>query len=142
MSSTAGFGTGAINPAIFRLPAPRSISQFFQELAYVGITTSNLWVPPAVLGFAAAFFVMRTRRLNRIALAAYLSHGTIEVSASPDFIRIHDAHLDALYRWSAFIACELAGNPTDACLKAGIAAGAEAVTRIGGQPVAQGPAPL
>ncbi|HVX73565.1 MAG TPA: PfkB family carbohydrate kinase [Devosia sp.] len=43
---------------------------------------------------------------------------------------------------AAFIACELAGNPTDACLKAGIAAGAEAVTRIGGQPVAQGPAPL
>jgi sugar/nucleoside kinase (ribokinase family) len=43
---------------------------------------------------------------------------------------------------AAFIACELAGNPTDACLKAGIAAGAEAVTRIGGQPVAQGPASL
>ena len=33
------------------------------------------------------------------------------------------------------IACELKGNPVEACLRAGIEAGAEAVTRIGGQPL-------
>ena len=36
---------------------------------------------------------------------------------------------------AAFLACELAGNPIEACLKAGVAAGAEAVTKIGGQPL-------
>ena len=36
---------------------------------------------------------------------------------------------------AAFLACELAGNPVEACLRAGIAAGAEAVTLIGGQPL-------
>jgi len=36
---------------------------------------------------------------------------------------------------AAFLACELAGNPVEACLKAGVAAGAEAVTKIGGQPL-------
>ena len=36
---------------------------------------------------------------------------------------------------AAFLACELAGNPVEMCLKAGIAAGAEAVTLIGGQPL-------
>jgi len=35
---------------------------------------------------------------------------------------------------AAFLACELRGQAVDACLKAGIDAGAEAVTRIGGQP--------
>ena len=35
---------------------------------------------------------------------------------------------------AAFLACELKGQPLDACLKAGIAAGSEAVTTIGGQP--------
>jgi sugar/nucleoside kinase (ribokinase family) len=35
---------------------------------------------------------------------------------------------------AAFIACELAGRPVADCLKAGIDAGAEAVTKIGGQP--------
>jgi sugar/nucleoside kinase (ribokinase family) len=35
---------------------------------------------------------------------------------------------------AAFLACELAGHPVEACLKAGVAAGAEAVTLIGGQP--------
>jgi sugar/nucleoside kinase (ribokinase family) len=36
---------------------------------------------------------------------------------------------------AAFIACELKGNSLEACLKAGIDAGAEAVTKIGGQPL-------
>jgi sugar/nucleoside kinase (ribokinase family) len=36
---------------------------------------------------------------------------------------------------AAFIAAELAGNPVEACLRAGIDAGAEAVTKIGGQPL-------
>ena len=36
---------------------------------------------------------------------------------------------------AAFIACELMGQPVEACLKAGIEAGAEAVTKIGGQPL-------
>lgn len=36
---------------------------------------------------------------------------------------------------AAFIACELRGGQLEDCLKAGIAAGAEAVTRIGGQPL-------
>jgi sugar/nucleoside kinase (ribokinase family) len=36
---------------------------------------------------------------------------------------------------AAFIACELRGNALEACLKAGIEAGAEAVTKIGGQPL-------
>lgn len=35
---------------------------------------------------------------------------------------------------AAFLACELRGGKLEACLKAGIDAGAEAVTRIGGQP--------
>lgn len=35
---------------------------------------------------------------------------------------------------AAFLACELAGHPVEACLKAGVEAGAEAVTLIGGQP--------
>ena len=35
---------------------------------------------------------------------------------------------------AAFIACELRGGKLEDCLKAGIAAGAEAVTKIGGQP--------
>lgn len=35
---------------------------------------------------------------------------------------------------AAFLAAELKGQPLDACLKAGIAAGSEAVTTIGGQP--------
>ena len=35
---------------------------------------------------------------------------------------------------AAFLAAELRGQPLDACLKAGIAAGSEAVTTIGGQP--------
>ena len=36
---------------------------------------------------------------------------------------------------AAFLATELSGKPVDACLKAGIDAGAEAVTKIGGQPL-------
>jgi sugar/nucleoside kinase (ribokinase family) len=36
---------------------------------------------------------------------------------------------------AAFLACELRGGALEACLKAGIAAGSEAVTNIGGQPV-------
>ena len=36
---------------------------------------------------------------------------------------------------AAFIACELRGGKLEDCLKAGIAAGAEAVTKIGGQPL-------
>jgi sugar/nucleoside kinase (ribokinase family) len=35
---------------------------------------------------------------------------------------------------AAFLSCELSGQPLDACLKAGIAAGSEAVGTIGGQP--------
>ncbi len=35
---------------------------------------------------------------------------------------------------AAFLSCELKGQPLDACLKAGIAAGSEAVGTIGGQP--------
>jgi sugar/nucleoside kinase (ribokinase family) len=35
---------------------------------------------------------------------------------------------------AAFLACELKGGALEACLKAGIAAGSEAVTNIGGQP--------
>jgi sugar/nucleoside kinase (ribokinase family) len=35
---------------------------------------------------------------------------------------------------AAFLATELTGQPVEACLKAGIEAGAEAVTKIGGQP--------
>lgn len=35
---------------------------------------------------------------------------------------------------AAFLVAELAGQPPEACLKAGIAAGSEAVTRLGGQP--------
>jgi sugar/nucleoside kinase (ribokinase family) len=36
---------------------------------------------------------------------------------------------------AAFIACELQGNGIEACLKAGIEAGADAVTKLGGQPL-------
>jgi sugar/nucleoside kinase (ribokinase family) len=36
---------------------------------------------------------------------------------------------------AAFIAAELKGSSVEACLKAGIEAGAEAVTKIGGQPL-------
>jgi sugar/nucleoside kinase (ribokinase family) len=36
---------------------------------------------------------------------------------------------------AAFLTAELKGNPVEACLKAGIDAGAEAVTSVGGQPV-------
>ncbi|MDO8360770.1 MAG: carbohydrate kinase family protein [Devosia sp.] len=39
---------------------------------------------------------------------------------------------------AAFLAAELGGGKLDACLRAGIAAGAEAVTRIGGQPARRG----
>jgi sugar/nucleoside kinase (ribokinase family) len=35
---------------------------------------------------------------------------------------------------AAFLAAELSGQPLDACLKAGIAAGSEAVSTVGGQP--------
>ncbi|HZY67525.1 MAG TPA: PfkB family carbohydrate kinase [Devosia sp.] len=35
---------------------------------------------------------------------------------------------------AAFLSCELRGQPLEGCLKAGIAAGSEAVTTIGGQP--------
>lgn len=35
---------------------------------------------------------------------------------------------------AAFLASELSGKPLDACLKAGIAAGSEAVSTVGGQP--------
>ena len=73
--------------------------------------------------------VLKTTFLRLVQAMAFAAEGQGRMFLSqPGFHGLGDAFA------AAFLAAELAGKPAPDCLKAGIVAGAEAVTRIGAQP--------